>query len=201
MMTKKITCILLSTAALSLGGCARDIPLQAYENRGSAESLLDVSSEIVTVDLSSDESLTELTQWVEGDQPTRAEIHCSEGDIRCDQAEQTLSLYNVSSERMPSQASEVNLIYERVIARDCENRYMDNRINPYNFNHPAYGCSVASNMVQMVADRRQFTSPSLLGYYDGRTAYKNIKNYQAFDSSKYFRKESADLSTLDFKSE
>jgi type IV pilus biogenesis protein CpaD/CtpE len=201
MMNKKNTCVLLSALVVSLGGCAKDIPSQAYANRGSAESLLDVSSEIVTVDLSGDESLAELTKWVEGDQPTRAEILCAEGDVRCDQAEQTLSLYNVKSEWLPSQTSEVNLIYERVIARDCENRYIDNRINPYHFNHPAFGCSVASNMVQMVADRQQFTNPSLLGLYDGSTAYKNIKNYKAFDSKTYFKKESADISTLDFQSE
>jgi hypothetical protein len=157
-----------------------------------------VSSEIVTVELTSEESLAELTEWVEGDQPTRAEIRCEEGNVMCDQAEQTLSMYNVEYEWIPSQVSEINLIYERVIAHDCENRFIDNRINPYNLNHPAFGCSVASNMVQMVTNRQQFVSPSLLGFYDGQTAYKNVKSYQEFNSKEYFGKDNSDLQTLSF---
>jgi hypothetical protein len=191
--------LLTSVAVLTLSACSADIPAQAYENRGTPESLLDVSSEVVTVEMTSEESLSELTEWVEGDQPTRAEIRCKEGDVLCDQAEQTLSLYNVDYEWIPSQTSEINLVYERVIAHDCENRFIDNRINPYNFNHPAFGCSVASNMIQMVTDRQQFVSPSLLGLYDGQTAYKNMKNYQEFDSKTYFKKDAADLSSLNFK--
>ncbi len=193
--------LLVSFAAFSLSACAANIPPQAYANRGTPESLLDVSSEVVTVDLSSDESLAELTQWVEGDQPTRAEIRCEEGNLRCNQAQQTLSLYNVQSERVASTGSEIDLIYERVIAHDCENRYIDNRINPYNFNHPAFGCSNASNMVQMVSDRQQFVNPSLLGLYDGKKAYQNVKSYQNFDSKDYFKKDTADLQTLSFSAD
>jgi hypothetical protein len=186
-----------SLAALSLAGCS-DMPQQAYSDRGTPESLLDVSSEIVTVELTSPDSLSELSDWVEGDQPTRAEIRCVEGDVLCDQAEETLSLYDVEYEWVPAQVSEINLVYERVIAHDCENRYIDNRINPYNLNHPSFGCSNASNMVQMVSDRRQFVSPSLLGFYDGRTAYKNMKTYHQFDSKTYFKKDTADIQTLSF---
>jgi hypothetical protein len=200
-MTKSSQFLLISCLALSLSGCAANIPPQAYANRGTPESLLDVSSEVVTVELASDESLGELTQWVEGDQPTRAEIRCTEGDVRCDQAEQTLSLYNVQAERVPSSSSQVDLIYERVIAHDCENRYIDNRINPYNMNHPAFGCSMASNMIQMVSDRQQFVNPSLLGLYDGKTAYKNMKSYQNFDSKQYFKKDIADLQSLSFSAD
>jgi hypothetical protein len=196
-MMKTSSVLLVSVAALSLTACST-IPPQAYADRGSPESLLDVSSEIVTVELSSDESLSELTEWVEGDQPTRAEIRCVEGNVLCDQAEQTLSLYNVEYEWIPAKVNEINLIYERVIAHDCENRFIDQRINPYNFNHPAFGCSVASNMVQMVTNRQQFVSPSLLGFYDGQTAHKNMKSYQEFDSKTYFGKDNADLTTLSF---
>ena len=193
--------LLISFAALSLTACAADIPPAAYANRGTPESLLDVSSEVVTVDLSTDESLGELTQWVEGDQPTRAEIRCAEGNMRCAQAEQTLALYNVQSERVASSGSEIDLVYERVIAHDCENRYIDNRINPYNLHHPAFGCSNASNMVQMVSDRQQFVNPSLLGLYDGKKAYQNAKSYQNFDSREYFKKDTADLQTLSFSAD
>ena len=200
-MIKTSNFLLLSFTALYLCGCSANIPPQSYANRGTPESLLDVSSEVVTVDLSSDESLRELTQWVEGDQPTRAEIRCSDDNMLCSQAEQTLSLYNVQRERVASSGSEIDLIYERVIAHDCENRYIDNRINPYNLSHPSFGCSNASNMVQMVSNRQQFVNPSLQGLYDGKKAYQNVKAYQNFDSKEYFKKDTADLQSLSFSSQ
>lgn len=169
-----------------LASCSK-IPAEAYGQRGAPESLLDVSSEIVTVDLVSQDSVDEVADWVESDQPTRAEIYCVEGDIMCDQVEQVFSVFGVEYEWIPSSYSETNLIYERVIAHDCENRYIDNRINPYNLNHPTFGCSLASNIVKMVSDRRQFVSPALLDFYDGAQAYKNVQTYRDFDASEYFQ--------------
>jgi hypothetical protein len=179
------TCYSIVASTLLLASCSK-IPAEAYGQRGSPESLLDVSSEIVTVELLSQASVEEIADWVESDQPTRAEIYCVEGDMLCDEAEQVFSVFGVEYEWIPSQVSEANLIYERVIAHDCENRFIDNRINPYNLNHPTFGCSVASNTVKMVSDRRQFVSPALLDFYDGRQAVKNVNSYRAFSASEYF---------------
>ena len=56
----------------------------------------------------------------------------------------------------------VDMLYERVAAYNCVNRYVNNSSNNANLNHPAFGCSVASNIVQSVTDKRQFTNPALL---------------------------------------
>ncbi|MFO1242794.1 MAG: CpaD family pilus assembly lipoprotein [Rickettsiales bacterium] len=170
------TYLMLGLTTLALTGCS-EIPGEAYYNRGTPESLLDVSSEVVTLQVSSQEELDEVTRYIDEDQPTRAEIYCMDGDMMCGSAEQTLNLYGVEYEVVPSATSEVHLIYERVLARDCENRYIDNSINPYNLNHPTFGCSLASNLVQMVSDKRQFVSPSLLDPMDGEKAGQVYRSY------------------------
>ena len=72
----------------------------------------------------------------------------------------------------------MTLVYERVLARDCENRYMENTVNPYNLNYPTFGCSNASNMVQMVTDKRQFTSPALLEMQDAERVERVMDGYR-----------------------
>ncbi len=168
---KKTT--LLCASLILLAGCS-DVPRAAFFNRGTPESLLDVSSEIVTVQLDGDQSVDEIMEWLEQDQPTRAELLCYEDDPLCLAAEEVFGLYGVEYDYVSSDENSVHLIYERVLAHDCENRYVDNHINPYNMSHPAFGCSIASNMVQMVTDKQQFTSPGLLDYPD---ANKLVNQY------------------------
>jgi hypothetical protein len=79
---------------------------------------------------------------------------------------------------MPSGENSVSLVYERVLARDCENRFIDNTINPYNLDHPTRGCSTASNMLQMITDKRQITSPTLLDYSDGSRLERVMDGYE-----------------------
>lgn len=168
---KKITALL---PVLLLAAC-NDIPREAYFNRGSPESLLDASSEVVSVQLASDFSVEEIVDWIDQDQPTRAELLCMEGDALCNAARDVMGVYGVDYRVVPSQENTVHLIYERVLARDCEHRFIDNHINPYKMSHPAFGCSTASNMVRMVSDKRQFVSPPLLDYLD---AERGVKVYQ-----------------------
>lgn len=167
---------LLVLPLLLAAGC-NDIPSEAYYTRGAPESLLDVSSEIVNLSIASEPALDELAEWVNRDQPTRAELYCMDGDQRCAAAQEILDLYGVPSSYVAAQDTTVTLVYERVIARDCENRYIDNSVNPYHLNHPTFGCSVAGNMVQMVSDKQQFVSPNLLDYQDGRKAVQVYRNY------------------------
>ena len=164
-------CLLLS--ALSLGACS-EIPKEAYFNRGDPESLLDASSEVVNVKLESRASIDELTQWVNQDQPTRAELVCVEGGRLCNEAGRVLEQFGVEVMRVSAPDNNVSLVYERVVARDCENRYIDNRINPYELHHPTFGCTLASNMVQMVSDKGQFVSPPMMDMGDGEKAVQTM---------------------------
>lgn len=171
----------LSIALLALSACS-DMPLAAHYNRGAPESLLDMSSEVTTVSLNSSASIDELTSWISQDQPTRAELSCASASTLCSRAEDVLQQFGVpvTQGAAPADggyANSVALVYERVVARDCENRYIDNSINPYNLNHPSFGCSTAVNMVQMIGDKRQFTSPALLDFVDGEKAVQNVNDY------------------------
>lgn len=167
----------LALAAL-LSGCS-DIPPGAYFNHGSPESLLDMSSEVVNVSLDDSSATDELAGWINQEQPSRADLMCGEKDPGCAKAKSVLEQFNVPYEQKAAGAgaAKVALHYERVIARDCENRYIDNSINPYNLNHPTFGCSVAANIVQHVTDKRQFVNPNLLDYPDGENAAAAYRSY------------------------
>jgi len=173
-MIKKI----LYTSALSviLVACSH-IPKEAYFDRGQPESLLDVSSEVVNLKIESPASIQEITGWINQDQPTRAELNCPDGDALCGKVQKVLHQFGVPVKYTSASDNNVVLVYERVLARDCENRYIDNPINPYNLSHPTFGCSNAVNMVQMVSDKRQFISPPLMDYADGDKAAQVAGNY------------------------
>ena len=172
---RKLTALILSVALLA--ACQQPGP-RAYFDRGSPEQLLDVSSEVVNLNITSERSLDELNEWVNTDQPTRAELYCMDEDMRCAAARDTLDLYGVPTFTVPSHETMVTLVYERVLARDCENRYIDNSNNPYNLPHPTYGCSLAANMVQMVSNKQQFVSPNLLDLPDAKKASQIFQRYQ-----------------------
>ena len=182
-MTKlfPLSLLLLSTVACS------QVPTEAYYNRGTPESLLDVSSDVVNVNLSGFGDLDELTRWVERDQPSRAELHCVQGDPLCNQAQNVLGQYGVPVQFTSAGDNNVTLIYEKVSARDCDPHYINNAINPYNLNHPTFGCSVAANMVQMVSDKEQFTNPGLLDPVDAQKAVGALQNYYKVPDSKKLR--------------
>jgi hypothetical protein len=166
------------TAFIALTGCSH-IPPEAYYNRGTPESLLDVSSEVVNVVLESEASIDELTNWVNQDQPTRAEVYCLQGDPVCKKANKVLEKFGVPVMYVSAADNNVSLVYERILARDCENRYIDNRANPYDLNHPTYGCSVASNIVMHVSDKHQLVSPPLMDYHDGSKAVQSVDAYNS----------------------
>jgi hypothetical protein len=169
MGTKMQRSLILLCAALAISACDK-IPDAAYHPRGTPESLLDASTERVSIQLSDRSSLQELSYWLDQEQPTRAELQCVDGDLLCSAASGTLAQFNVPTTRAPGNNS-VHLVYERVVARDCDNRFIDAVHNPYNLNHPTFGCSLAANIVQHATDKRQFTSPALLPNMDGRRVY------------------------------
>lgn len=162
---------LFITAALglALAACSQ-IPKEAYYSRGEPESLIDKTSEVVNLKIESPASVEEITNWINKDQPTRAELRCSEGDGLCGEVKSVLHQFGVPVKYTATMENNVELIYDRVQARECERRYIDNMINPYNLNHPTFGCTVSSNMVQMVTNKREFTDPKLMDYADATKA-------------------------------
>lgn len=147
-------------ALLLLAACVRPSD-GAFFNRGDPEALLDVSSEVVNLGIENKGKIGELSSWIKKDQPTRAELYCIAGDPRCNEARKVLELNAVPVSIVPSNENTVALVYERILARDCNQRYTDNTPNPYNASAPAFGCAVAANIVQHVSDKQEFVNPNL----------------------------------------
>jgi hypothetical protein len=145
---------------LALGGCQPPSD-QAYYNRGGPEALVDVSSEVVNLPVVTGNDLNELSSWIEKDHPTRAELYCTADDPRCIEALKVLDLEAVPTRLVPSDDYSVALVYERILAHDCNPRFVNNTPNVFNGYHPAFGCAISANMVQHVSDKQQFVSPNL----------------------------------------
>lgn len=148
-------------ALLALAGCGAPPASSSYFNRGGPESLIDVSSEVVNLGAGSQADLKELAEWIEKDQPTRALLNCYAGDGYCAQARRILDLHGVPVSTGIDGQQTITLVYERILARDCNKSYVDNTGNFYNTNHASFGCSVAANMVQQVTDKQEFVNPGL----------------------------------------
>lgn len=191
-MTQLRTAI-FALSALALSACGQPPGPNAYLNRGEPESLIDTSSEVVNLSVASPADVKELSAWVAKDRPTRAELNCTGTGRQCTEARKVLELNGVPIMLSANNEQSVTLIYERILARDCENRYVDNTHNHYNTNHPAFGCSVAANIVQHVTNRQEFVSPNLSeapsavrAVNDVKRAYKPrpvILPYEAVDNA------------------
>lgn len=166
---------LLTLSLATLAACGNPPPDSAYLNRGGPESLLDVSSETVNLSAASKHELSDLADWIERDQPTRAELNCNPSDKYCEEASKILELQGVPIVDSDRNDHTVTLVYERILARDCNQRYVDNTKNYYNTNHPAFGCSVAANMVQQVSDKQEFVSPNIA---DDPNAVRAVNDYR-----------------------
>lgn len=173
---KNIRNIALASVAAGLVACSQ-IPPEAYFDRGSPEALIDVSTETATFDFGTKQSLKKVIDWTRTHRPSEAEVSCKIKSKACDQLVKALGKAGVAHTRVVSSGSTVTFTYEKAHARDCENRYIDNTINPYNLNHPTFGCSIAVNMVQQVTDKRQFSNPALMDAMDGRKAAQATDGY------------------------
>lgn len=157
-LIKKHFCV---AGLLVLSACGVPPADSAYFNRGGPESLLDVSSEVVNLSAANEKDLKDLSAWIEKDQPTRAELNCDLNDKKCDITRKVLDLHGVPVVIGAGMDSSVTLVYERILARDCNARYVDNSHNFHNTSHPAFGCAIAANMVQQVTNKQEFISPNL----------------------------------------
>lgn len=171
--------IIIGTSALVAAACGMEPNDSAYKNRGTPESLIDISSEIVTLNTSSNADIAGLSAWIARDMPTRAELNCDTSSKHCLDAEKILRKKNVPIARGTVGAQAVTLVYERIIARDCDQRYVDNRGNYFNTNHEAFGCSVAANMVQHVTNKRELVNPSTLDAASSARGISALRNANA----------------------
>lgn len=165
-------CLLLAVSA-----CNQPAP-PVYVNSGDPERLIDLSSEATTFGLSSKSSLTKLTKSVNKDRPSSAELKCSLKNTRCAQAKEILERRSIPINLSTEKNNTVVLAYERTVVRDCNPRYADNMQGSRSFNHPAFGCATAGNMVQMVSDKKQFTNHNLLDLPDAKKAVQSYDGYQ-----------------------
>src|SRR5690349_17409380 len=119
--------VILALGLLMLTACGQRPSDASYVNRGGPESLLDVSSEVVNLNAGTQKDLRELSNWIEKDQPTRAELNCSGNDRACKEARKMLDLHGVPVVQGQGNDLSVTLVYERILARDCNSSYIDNR--------------------------------------------------------------------------
>ncbi|MEZ5690157.1 MAG: hypothetical protein R3D71_00645 [Rickettsiales bacterium] len=146
-------------------------------NRGDPERFLYNSSEEVTIGLDSANALSHITSIVDKDRPTGVELRCSIKDVRCAQAKEIIERRSIQIYLNNEWANSVVMLYNRNVVGDCEQRYVDNTRGSRSVNHPAFGCSVAGNIVQMVADKKQFTEPAILDLPDAEKANQSYSNY------------------------
>jgi type IV pilus biogenesis protein CpaD/CtpE len=150
----------ISIAMLTLSACGTPPTASSHLNRGP-ESLIDVSAEIVNLSVANPSEVKELAGWIDRDRPTRAELSCVAGTKQCVDAQKVLELNGVPYAAGTNAENSVTLFYERILARDCDQRYVDNAHNSYNVTHPHFGCAVSANIVQHATDKQQFVSPNL----------------------------------------
>lgn len=155
----KKTSILILTNLLLLSACAT----QGTNVRGSDSSrtisptkLLDSSAERINIDLQSEGSTNQLTDWIENDQPSKAEISCFDAFKTCMDAKKILTSYGIpfSVAHNEDKQGNVTLIYERVVAKDCLDR-TDSAGNTIT------GCAVSTNILHMISNHKQIIQPSL----------------------------------------
>jgi hypothetical protein len=79
--------VLLSVLALA----ACDYPAPEYRSVGSAEGLIDISSEISTINLDGRNSIAKLSDMIREDKPSNAHLNCSLKNSNCSQAKKYLN--------------------------------------------------------------------------------------------------------------
>ena len=164
----------LFVCVVLLQGCAGKRP-----TIHSPESLIDKSSERVTFSLATPSARQDVTEWLQNDLPSRAEVECDASDGLCILVQRDLAIKNIPVEAGAAGGQpKVVLIYERFAARACDNKFRDNSFNPLNRNQSALGCSVASNVVQSVANADQFVNPPMMGTSSAASAVKAVRKSQ-----------------------
>lgn len=171
---------------LSISACTEPYNDVAVDS-GNPERLIDKSAETVTFGLRARNSVAKLSDMVKQDRPSSVELRCSLSSPRCTQAKEVFERSGVQVNLSDEQNNSVVLSYNRVMVRDCDQRYVDNMGGDRSINHPAFGCSIAGNMVQMVSDKSQFTNPSLTDLPDAEKAAQSYGEYSKPSAKREFK--------------
>ncbi len=139
---------------------------------------MDVSLETTNVSLAKKNSVSNLSKMVSEYRPSSAELRCSLASTRCAQAKEILERNSIPFSVSGEKSNDVILSYKKVTARDCSTQYIDDMGGSGVENHPSFGCAVASNVVQMVSNKRQFTEPNLMDFPDAEKAAQSYGEYQ-----------------------
>jgi hypothetical protein len=155
-----ITCLLL----LPLTACGLDLetlPDSAYL-QPSPERLLDRSHEVRRFELSAPGGSDKAMAAINSSSPNAASLYCNAKVVGCKELQKRLQFKGIPTRVVGSGANAVELVYDRITARDCDPRYR-NDVRDYHVTiAPEYGCAVTSNMLQHVSDRAQFTHPKTM---------------------------------------
>ncbi len=173
----KISSILTLSVATMLAACTQ-LPKEAYYTHGQPESLFIHSKQQKQFAVNSKANVKEILNWVKNENPSTASLACQDDSKYCNKIERVLERGGVTTTRSQAEHNSVTFTYDHTAARDCDAHYIDNMINPYNLNHPAFGCSVAVNTVQMVTNKKVFSDPHLMDdIEDGRKGVQSTDLY------------------------
>lgn len=172
---------MLFTSVIGMASCTSPTP-DAYFNPGDTEDALMVVNELDYIDLSDPQSTHVIEEMIAQKKPTRATVNCDPTHATCKEIRKILENHTIRYSGAPK-GSLVTLEYERVVAKDCNSRYINNSNNNHNLHHSSFGCAMRANTAQMVSDKQQFVNPKLLGYMDGEKAASVYDSYLNPESS------------------
>jgi hypothetical protein len=156
-----------ATTRLSAVGGASFAPIRP-------ESLIDISSENVTIPIVSHQNVEDVTQWLAKEVPSAARLSCYHGNAFCDMVREKLTAQQVEIEEThltinSKEAPSVVLIYEAMQVRDCA---VDGA-------PMAFGCASSVNALEMISDRTQLVEPDLSGLPDAGIILKSMQRSAA----------------------
>lgn len=170
----------VSIAFVSLLTACADIPEYEYRSRGQPEDLLDITHEQVIIPLDSAKGIDDLISWLGNTTPSEAVVQCAVQDMLCKNASRSLADFSIPyTQQSISGGNQVVLVYQHIAVRDCDQRTEYTPYNAYNLSQPNIGCSLATNMANMVRDKRQFINPAMLGLMDASQAAATYGDYTA----------------------
>lgn len=177
-MKKTFYKICLFSCVFAVSGCVSD-QSKFRQNVGVPEGLIDNSSEVVTIKLTNSDSLSKISSIISRDVPTRAELRCSLGSVKCSKAKAIFASKSIPITMANDTDNGIALFYDRVVVRDCDSRYADNINDGTNSaaHHSSFGCAISANIVQMVSDRKQFTNPALMDLPDAEKGSQSYNQY------------------------
>lgn len=191
---KIITVPALIALTLIVTGCEAPAP-EAYRTSGKLESMIEAPHESITFTLQNSADVDEMDRWLKKNgKPVNALLDCSDAQDSCRQAAALLEKKSIPYRYEYKGGQTAQLWYGQLRARACDPSYVDRTSNPYRLNHPSFGCSVRSNLVQMVANPKVFVNPSLLDPGDAEKAQQVIRQgYQPKSESKDAKSVTSDV--------